>query len=224
VRDGLARRDGADVRIAYWDGRWALELPRSLWAAAGEPGWRITFSLVGGDPESERYYLYYGRSEAVLSDAPVLEEGDEPGRKLVLALGPQQAVEWGPTVTWTAYSTSTQTLVSPDGRLVFEHPAGGLRRDTRVRLRIVPAAERSGFGPLPDYEFHADPPPVAQDDQIARWDPPIRVSINWAGLPGAASSPTWAHFRYDTGAGAWVPVPIEFDAETGVIVFTTDQP
>jgi hypothetical protein len=109
--------------------------------------------------------------------------------------------------------------------LVFEHPAGGLRQDTRVRLRIVPLSERSGFGPLPDYEFHANPPPGASSgDQIARWDPPVTVSINWAGLPGVASGLTWAHFRYDAAAATWNPVPIEVDAETGIVRFTTDQP
>jgi len=152
-------------------------------------------------------------------------QGERADHALALALAPQEAVEWGPTVTWTAHSTATQTLVSPDGRFVFEHPAGGLDQDTRVRLRIVPVSERRGFGPLPEYEFHADPPPLGSGEgQVARWDPPVTVSINWTGLPGDASSMTWAHFRHDSTTGTWNPVPIEVNTETGILRFTTDQP
>ena len=97
--------------------------------------------------------------------------------------------------------------------------------DVAVRLRVVPVSERSGFGPLPNYEFHADPPPDEPGrGNLVRWDPPVTVSINWAGLPGAASSPTWAHFRHDPTTGTWEPVLIEFDAEIGILRFTTDQP
>ena len=225
VRTGEARRDGGDVRIVYWDGQWGRELARTLVSNAGEPGWRISFALVDRDDEAGRYHLYYGRPAAEAGDAPVSTAGDLAEHALVLALDAQESVEWGPTVTWTAHSTVPQTLVSPDGRLVLEHPAGGLSQDTRVRLRIVPGSERGGFGPLPEYELHADPPPGGPEaGHLSRWDPPITVSINWAGLSGITSSPTWAHFRHETTAGTWEPVPIEFDAETGILRFTTDQP
>jgi len=225
VRAGRSRADGADVRIVYWNGQWGHELARTIWSDSAEPGWRISFTLVGDQEGVGQYHLYYGHPGATVEDVLVSGESGRPEHALVLALGPSQEVEWGPTVTWVAHSTSTQTLVSPDGRLVFEHPAGGLRQDTRVRLRIVPGSERSGFATLPAYEFHADPPPeMAGDNQVVRWDPPVTVSINWAGLPGAESRPTWAHFRYDVDAGTWSPVLVEFDAETGVLRYTTDQP
>jgi hypothetical protein len=225
VRQGAAREDRADVRVAYWDGQWWHDLERSIGTGPRGQGWRISFALAGSEEGVGRYHLYYGYPDAVGALGAPATEDEHSEQALVLALGPQEAVEWGPTVTWTAHSTATQTLVSPDGRFVFEHPAGGLRQDTRVRLRIVPASERSGFGPLPLYEFHADPPPgIAKDGQVVRWDPPVTVSINWAGLPGKGVSPTWAHFRHDPAAGTWQPVPIEFDAETGILRFTTDQP
>jgi hypothetical protein len=225
VREGKARRDGADVRIVYWDGQWGRELARSLRSIAGELGWRVSFALLDGDEGTGRYYLYYGRPEAADGDVLVSGGSGRAEHALVLALDSEEKVEWGPTVTWMAHSTVTQTLASPDGRLVFEHPAGGLDQDTRVRLRVVPVSERSGFGPLPNYEFHADPPPDEPGrGNLVRWDPPVTVSINWAGLPGAASSPTWAHFRHDPTTGTWEPVLIEFDAETGILRFTTDQP
>jgi hypothetical protein len=225
VREGKVRADGADVHIVYWDGQWWHESARAIRSGAGGRGWRISFVLADGNAGTVRYHMYYGYS-GVLELEPGLARKDEhAGPALLMALGPQESVEWGPTVTWTAHSTATQTLVSPDGRLVFEHPAGGLRQDTRVRLRIVPASERSGFGPLPNYEFHADPVPQSPDDErIAQWNPPVQVSINWAGLPGDASIMTWAHFRHDPVSGAWNAVPIEIDAETGVLRFTTDQP
>jgi len=225
VRAGWARADGADVRIVYWDGEWWHELGRTIGRGAGGEGWRISFALAGNGEGAGRYHLYYGYSDATGAVGVLPAESDLAGRALVLSLGPQEAVEWGPIVTWTAHSTDTQTLVSPDGRLVFEHPAGGLSVDTRVRLRIVPVSERSGFGPLPDYEFHADPPPGGSaDGQGVHWDPPVTVSINWAGLPGKSLSPTWAHFRYDWSAATWEPVPIDVNAETGILRFTTDQP
>jgi hypothetical protein len=225
VREGLARGDGADVRVVHWDGKWWRELARTIEVNAGQPGWRVSFSLVGDDEGMGRYHLYYGYAEARGARVPDPVEGDGPEHALALALGPQEAVEWGPTVTWTAHSTTTQTLVSPDGRLVFEHPAGGLRQDTRVRLRIVPASNGGGFGPLPGYEFHADPPPgQVGDEQGVSWDPPVSVSINWAGLPAGASDPTWVHFRYDWVTGTWEAIPVEVDLETGMLRFTTDQP
>ena len=225
VRAGLARADGADVRIVYWDGQWWHDLERTIGSGARGAGWRISFALVGEYDGVGRYHLYYGYPGAAGVDDLLPSERDEHQQALVLSLGPQEAVEWGPTVTWKAHSTATQTLVSPDGRLVFEHPAGSLSQDTRVRLRIVPVSERSGFGPLPDYEFHADPPPGASTEgRIVQWDPPVTVSINWAGLPGKTLSPTWTHFRYDSTAATWEAVPIELDIERGILRFTTDQP
>jgi hypothetical protein len=222
VRKGMARADGADVRIVYWDGQWWHELERTIGSGPEGQGWRISFALVGNDEGTGRYHLYYGYPGAARARVPLAPKDQRVEHALVLALGPQEAVEWGPTVTWTAHSTATQTLVSPDGRFVFEHPAGGLRQDTRVRLRIVPVSERSGFGPLPDYELHADPPPGGA--QNVYWDPPVTVSINWAGLPGDASSMTWVHFRHDSATGTWQAVPIEVNAEAGTLRFTTDQP
>jgi hypothetical protein len=218
----MARADGADVRIVYWDGQWWHDLERAIEPGPRGQGWSLSFALADDAEESGRYHLYYGYPGATYVDAPQSTEGKRPEHALALALGPQEAVEWGPTVTWTAHSTATQTLVSPDGRYVFEHPAGGLDQDTRVRLRIVPVSERRGFGPLPEYEFHADPPPGGA--RVAQWYPPVTVSINWAGLPGDDSSMTWAHFRHDPATGTWNPVPIEVNAETGILRFTTDQP
>jgi len=225
VREGAARADGADVRIVYWDGQWWQDLERAIEPGPRGQGWSISFSLVGSGNEQESYHLYYGYPGATYTGVPSVTVGERSEHALALALGSQEAVEWGPTVTWTAHSTATQTLVSPDGRFVFEHPAGGLDQDTRVRLRIVPVSERRGFGPLSEYEFHADPPPGGSGERlVARWDPPVTVSINWAGLPGDASSMTWAHFRYDSATGTWNPVPIEVNTETGILQFTTDQP
>jgi hypothetical protein len=225
VREGMARADGADVRIVYWDGQWWHDLERIVGSGRGGQGWRISFALVDGDEGVGRYHLYYGYPDVREAQASTASDDKQTEHALELALGPQEAVEWGPTVTWTAHSTATQTLVSPDGRFVFEHPAGGLLQDTRVRLRIVPPSERSGFGALPDYEFHADPPPgMAWDGQNVRWDPPVTVSINWAGLPGKALGPSWVHFQHDSATGTWKAVQIELNAETGMLRFTTDQP
>jgi hypothetical protein len=225
VREGAVRADQADVRIVYWDGQWWRELARTVESSAGREGWRVSFNLVGDDDGTGRYHLYYGYADATGARVPQPVGGESRAHALTLALGPQEAVEWGPTVTWMAHSTATQTLVSPDGRLVFEHPAGGLRQDTRVRLRIVPVSEGGGFGPMPAYEFHAEPPPGrVGEGQGVSWNPPVSVSINWSGLPAGASGPTWAHFRYDWATGAWEATPIEFDAETGILHFTTDQP
>jgi hypothetical protein len=224
VGEGKARADGADVRVAFCDGTRPRELARSLVVDAERRTWRITFALVDGGG-SGVYHLYYGRGAQVASSVggPSWDEDAEP--PLTLALGDEEAVEWGPVVMWTADSATPQTLVSPDGRITFQHPAGGLRQDTRVRLRTVPESERAGSGALPDYEFHADPPPNGREaEHLVRWDPPVTVTINWAGARGSASSVRWVHFRYDLPTGTWNPVPIEFDAETGVMRFTTDQP
>jgi hypothetical protein len=87
-------------------------------------------------------------------------------------------------------------------------------------------AERKGYGPLPGFELHADPSPISPgSDGILRWDPPVTILINWAGLPvGEQDLQGWVHFAYDSGAGTWFAVPAEFDAERGVIRITTDQP
>jgi hypothetical protein len=225
VREGAARADGADVRVVYWDGQWWHELAREMEPGPEGQGWTVSFALAGGEEQTGRYHLYYGHPGAAHTDLPLPAEGTSLANALALALGPQEAVEWGPTVTWTAHSTATQTLVSPDGRFVFEHPAGGLQRDTRVQLRIVPLSERRGFGPLPEYEFHADPPPGrSKDGQNVLWDPPLSVTINWAGLTVDASSVAWAHFRHDSATGTWNPVPVDVNVETGILRFTTDQP
>jgi hypothetical protein len=93
-------------------------------------------------------------------------------------------------------------------------------------MRTVPLAERKGYGPLPDFELHADPPPtLSGPDGIVRWDPPVTVLINWSGLPVRAQDlQSWVHFFYDSSAGTWFGVPAEFDAERGVMRITTDQP
>jgi hypothetical protein len=143
----------------------------------------------------------------------------------LLALAEPEAVEWGPEIVWRADAEAVQTLVSPDGRVVIEVQPSALRVDTRVRLRTVPLSERSGRAPLPDFELHADPPPGSPGpDNVVRWDPPLSVTIHWAGLdvdPGYLE--TWAHFVYDTERGVWNSVAIEFDPEQGVTRFTTDQ-
>jgi hypothetical protein len=153
--------------------------------------------------------------------------GDErEGRLLLLALGDEQGVEWGPEVTWVAHSAVTQTLVSPDGRIVLQHPPGGLVRDVRVRMRTVPVDRQSRLWPLPDYEFHADPlPGMPGSDHVGRWEPPVTVSINWAGAPVREDDLRGrVHFVYDSPRGTWKAVPMDFDPETGLMRVLTDQP
>jgi hypothetical protein len=145
---------------------------------------------------------------------------------LLLELDTVESIEWGPEVVWRAEATTAQTLVSPDGRIVFESLPGALREDTRVRLRTVPLSERSGYGPLPDYELHADPAPGPPGlDNVVRWGPPLSVTINWAGLAvDPAYLERWSHFAYDTSKGVWYSVPVEYDSEHGLTRFITDQP
>jgi hypothetical protein len=190
------------------------------------PGWNVFFVLQSAgthDAGIPDYYLYYGSPEA--ESAPVAQEQFEVSN-LLLALGDEQSVEWGPQVVWLADSGATQTLVSPDGRIVIQHPPGGLDKDISVRLRTVPMAERKGYGPLPDFELHAAPPPGRPGpDGIVRWDPPVTVLINLAGLPIVEQDlQSWVHFAYDSATGKWFGVPAEFDAQRGLIRITTDQP
>jgi hypothetical protein len=222
-REGKMRSDGADLRVLAWDGvRW-WEIPRSASPRREKRGWNVVFSLQ--DPtiaQAGWYYLYYGDPGAAL---PSPAEGSPESSRLLLALDDEEGVEWGPEIAWTANSTSTQTLASPDGRVVIECPAGGLREDVLVRLRTVPVGERSSHGPLPDFELHADPPPGPPGtSKIAHWDPPLTVTINWAGLPvGPADLAGWTHFVYDEAAGIWYSLSVELDEEQGVIRFVTDQ-
>jgi hypothetical protein len=225
--EGRVRADGADLRVLVWDGRQWHEIPRRVLVRQEETGWDVFFRLQGAELEHDAgvpaYYLYYGHPGS--ESAPVAQDLAEASR-LLLALGAEQGAEWGPRVAWAADSTITQSLVSPDGRIVIQHPPGGLNEDTWVRLRTVPVAERKGYGPLPSFELHADPPPTSPGpDGIVRWDPPVTILINWVGLPvGEQDLQSWVHFIYDSGAGTWFTVPAEFDAERGVIRLTTDQP
>ena len=223
-RDGKMGVHGADLRVLVWDGTHWWEIPRRARPRREIRGWNVLFHLQ--DPEIAhrgRYYLYYGNPFA--GPPPVAEEAPETSR-LLLSLGEEEGVEWGPEATWTANGTATQTLVSADGRIVIECPAGGPREDVRVRLRTVPIAERIGYGPLPDFELHADPPPGPPDaSNIARWHPPLAVTLNWGGLPvDVVDLESWVHFVYDTGVGTWHSVPVEVDLGRGVIRVITDQP
>jgi hypothetical protein len=227
-REDKMRDDAADVRLLVWDGQQWWEIPRRVGPLPGTTGWELVFQLQGTAPVSPDqvrrhvYYVYYGHP---LAGSPPTVENAPERDPLLLELADQEAVEWGPEVLWKAGATAAQTLVSPDGRIVIQCHPGALREDTRVRLRMVPLSERSGQGSLPDFELHADPPPGSPGpDNVVRWDPPLAVTINWAGLeidPGYLE--TWAHFAYDTSKGVWYSVPVEFDAEQGVIRFTTDQ-
>jgi hypothetical protein len=224
---GKQRADGSDLRVLHWDSTDWREVARTLEFSAGNAEGSIIFRLLGVEAGGERYsgdyYVYYG--SPLGSDSPLV--GDErEGQPLLLALGDEQGVEWGPEVTWEAQSAVTQTLVSSDGRIVLEHPPGGLERDVRVRLRTVPVSEQSRLWPLPDYEFHADPlPGVLGSGQVGSWEPPVTVSINWAGLPVAEDDLRGrVHFVYDTIRGTWRAVAMEFDPGTGVMRVRTDQP
>lgn len=223
-REGKMRSDGADLRVVAWDGTQWWELPRSAAPRRDVRGWRIVFPLQ--DPSiahQEGYYLYYGYAEA--SPAPAAEGAPELPR-LLLSLGPEQDVEWGPEVAWTANSPAAQSIVSRDGRIVIECPAGGLGRDVRVRMRTVPQAEGGVPGALPDFELHAQPAPMSLgSSKVVRWDPPLTVTINWAGLPvEEAEIEGWSRFVYDEETASWYSIPAEFDRRTGLLRFVTDQP
>lgn len=128
-------------------------------------------------------------------------------------------------MVWTAESSTAQSIASRDGRIVIECPAGGLSREVRVRLRIVPPEEGGLPGVLPDFELHAQPPPTPLgSSRVARWDPPLRVTINWAGLPVEVSEiENWTYFLYDENTHSWYAAPVEFDHRTGLLRFVTSQ-
>jgi hypothetical protein len=223
-RDGLMRPDGADLRILAWDGMRWWEIPRRAQPRIEKRGWEILFHLQ--DPEitlNGSYYLYYGNPLA--ENPPVAESAPETSR-LLLELGERQSVEWSPEVFWVANGTAPQTVVSPDGRIVITCPPGGPAEDVRVRLRTVPVAENKRNVSVPAFELHADPPPGPPGpSNVAQWRPPLTVTINCAGLPvDVVDLETWVHFVYDTDAGTWRSIPVEFDAEKGLIRFTTEQP
>jgi hypothetical protein len=223
-RAGKMRADGADLRVVAWDGvRW-WELKTLAAPRREKRGWTVLFPLQEQEiARSGHYYLYYGDPAA----APPVKVDDAPETsRLLLSLGDEEGVEWGPPVDWTAASTSTQTLVSPDGRIVIECPAGGPQGFARVRLRTVPIGEKNSYGPLPDFELHADPPPgPLGTSKIVRWNPPLTVIINWAGLPVSPEDlKIWTHFVYDEDAGMWYSISVEFDQERGLIRMVTDQP
>ena len=227
-REGWMRADAADLRTLVWDGQYWLEIPRQVRPMAGTTGWEIVFQLQGPklEPVDGRahpvYHVYYGHPFA---GPPLTPEGVSETRSLLLELGDQEAVEWGPEVIWQASVPTVQTLTSPDGRIVIQLQPGALQVDTRVRLRTVPLSEKGARGPLPDFELHADPPPGSPGpDNVVRWDPPLLVTINWAGLevdPGYLE--TWSIFAYDSRESLWRSVPVEYDPERGVIQITTDQ-
>jgi hypothetical protein len=125
-----------------------------------------------------------------------------------------------------ANSATIQTLVSPDGRIAIQCPPGGPRETARVRLRTVPLPERTGNDPLPEFELHADPPPGPPGPlNVPHWDPPLTVTINWAGLPvDVEELRRRVHLVYDEHAGIWRSIPIAFDERRGMTYVTTDQP
>jgi hypothetical protein len=222
-QEGKMRPDGADLRVLVWDGISWWEIPRSASPRREKRGWSILFPLQDIEiAQAGWYYLYYSDPGAAL---PSQAEGAPDSSRLLLTLGDEEGVEWGPQVSWTANSTTTQALVSPDGRIVIECPAGGPREDVRVRLRTVPLGEKSSHSFLPDFELHADPPPGPPGpSKIAHWDPPLTVTINWAGLPvGPADLEGWTHFVYDEQAGSWYSIAVEFDQKQGTIRFVTEQ-
>ena len=221
---GRMRADGADLRVLAWDGARWWEIPRRAQPRTEKRGWDVLFHLQ--DPEIARrggYYLYHGNPAA---DGPPVAEDAPNTSRLVLALGDRESVEWGPEVLWSANSPQPQELVSADGRVVITCPPGAPREDVRVRLRTVPLVERTGRGPLPDWELHADPAPGPPGpSNVAHWDPPLTVTINWAGLQATvADLRGWVHFAYEERTATWRSVPVQANAEQGLVRVTTDQP
>jgi len=222
-REGKVRPDGADVRVLAWDGgRW-WPLPTSLVAQVGKRGWNVIFALQSADLlRRGHYYVYYGNPYA----SPVPDsQGAGDSSRLLLSLGEEEGVEWGPQVLWMAHSTATQTIVSPDGRIVIESPAGALAQDVQVRLRTVPVGEKNSYGALPNFELHVDPPPVPLGtNNIVYWRPPLTIVINWVGLPVTPEDlSVWTYFVYAEDTASWYPIPVEFDPERGLIWFETEQ-
>jgi hypothetical protein len=223
-REGKMRNDAADLRLVAWDGVHHWELPRSAVPRREVRGWRVVFRLQ--DPaiaQQGGYYLYYGYSTALSAPPQAAEAPAVP--RLLLSLDAEESVEWGPEVVWQAGSSGPQSLASRDGRIVVECPAGGPGREVRVRLRTVPAGEGGLPGVLPDFELHAQPAPMPLgSSSIVRWDPPLRVTINWAGLPVTVSEiENWTYFVYDEKTASWYSVPVELDRRTGLLRFVTSQ-
>lgn len=227
-REGGMRADAADLRTLVWDGQHWFEIPRRVHPLPGTTVWEVVFQLQGPELVSlvgdahRVYHIYYGHPSA---GSPPTAGGEFETCSLLLELADQEDVEWGPEVVWQAGALTVQTLTSPDGRVVIQVQPGALQEDTRVRLRTVPLSERGGHGPLPDFELHTDPPPGSPGpDNVARWNPPLQVTINWTGLEvNPLYLETWSHFAYDTSEGLWRSVPVKYDPERGVIRFTTDQ-
>lgn len=222
-REGKVRSDGADVRVLVWDGgRW-WSLPTYVVAQVGKRGWNVIFPLQSaGILRWGHYYVYYGNPYASsVSDG----QGAGDSSRLLLSLGEEEGVEWGPQVLWTAHSTATQKIVSPDGRIVIESPADALAQDVQVRLRTVPVGEKNSYGALPNFELHVDPPPVPLGtNNIVYWRPPLTVVINWAGLPVTPKDlSVWTYFVYNEDTASWYSIPVELDAERGLIRFVTEQ-
>jgi hypothetical protein len=141
-------------------------------------------------------------------------------------LGERESVEWSPNVVWTANNAITQTIVSPDGRVVIECPSFGLKKDVQVKLRTVPLQESDRNRPLPEFELHAEPAPEPLGwSNIIRWSPPLRVTINWAGLPvNSQDLHDRTHFEYDIDKGTWYSIPVLFEERRGLLRYTTEQP
>ncbi|MBN1582519.1 MAG: hypothetical protein JXA89_17555 [Anaerolineae bacterium] len=222
--EGRTLGNGDDLRVVVWDGDHWWEIPRSARLRRTKPGWEILFQIQ--DPSIARrggYYLYFGNAFA--SPPPIAGDAPESSR-LLLAFGERESGEWGPTVLWKADTTATQTIVSPDGRIVVSCPPGGLRHDVRVQLRTVPFQESTKNWPLPEFELHADPPPEPPGwSNVIRWSPPLRITINWAGLPvDVQTLRDRTHFEYDVDRGTWYRIPIEFDERQGLLRITTEQP
>jgi hypothetical protein len=223
-REGKMRADGMDLRVVAWDGAHWWEIPRQAQPRLEKRGWKVLFHLQAVQvTRNGSYYLYYGQPFA--ESAPLAEDAPESSR-LLLDLGDEQGVEWGPEITWTAHSTSTQTLVSSDGRIVVQCPAGGPSKDVRVRMRTVPIGEKNTRGPLPDVEFHADPfPGPPNPNNVPHWDPPLTIIVNWAGLPVSVKElENQVHFEYDQDRSIWYDIPIVLDQERGLARVTTTQP